>query len=99
MKYFGEGLSDAHKALNRIIRKEDQIEQAKSIFLNIHRELHLSKISEGEENEVDRLLGDLKANEYAIMPTSKDETIAWVLWHIARIEDLTMGILVVALSE
>ena len=28
------------------------------------------------------------------MPTSKDETIAWVLWHIARIEDLTMGILV-----
>lgn len=28
------------------------------------------------------------------MPTSNDETIAWVLWHIARIEDLTMGILV-----
>lgn len=32
--------------------------------------------------------------EYALMPTSNDETIAWVLWHIARIEDLTMGILV-----
>lgn len=28
------------------------------------------------------------------MPTLKDETIAWVLWHIARIEDLIMGILV-----
>ena len=32
-------------------------------------------------------------NEYAVMPTSKDETIAWVLWHIARVEDLTMNIL------
>ena len=94
MKYFGEGLSDVHKALSKIIRKEEETGQAKALFLNLHRELHLSEISEGEENEVDRLLGDLKANEYAIMPTEKDETIAWVLWHIARIEDLTMGILV-----
>ena len=28
------------------------------------------------------------------MPTSKAETIAWVIWHIARIEDLTMNMLV-----
>ena len=27
------------------------------------------------------------------MPTAKDETIAWVIWHIARIEDLTMNLL------
>lgn len=43
--------------------------------------------------EVDAMLSDLKPHEYCIMPSSKDETIAWVLWHIARIEDLTMGIL------
>lgn len=28
------------------------------------------------------------------MPTIKDETMAWAFWHIARIEDLTMNILV-----
>jgi hypothetical protein len=28
------------------------------------------------------------------MPTGKDETIGWVLWHIARIENLTMNLLV-----
>ena len=76
MKYFGESLSDVHKALNKIIRKEDEIERAKFLFLDLHRELHLSEMSEGEENEVDRLFGDLKADEYAIMPTGKDETIA-----------------------
>lgn len=40
------------------------------------------------------LLNDLAPHEYRIMPTSKDETIAWVLWHMARIEDLTMNILI-----
>ena len=94
MKYFGEGLSEKHKELNSIIRQSNKIEQTKKTFLEIHAKLHLSKISSTIPNEVDSLISDLCDNEYAIMPTSKDETIAWVLWHIARIEDITMGILV-----
>ncbi|MCC0643502.1 DinB family protein [Clostridioides sp. ZZV14-6150] len=94
MKYFGNGLSEVHKELNKIIRKEEKIEQAKALFLEIHSKLHLSEISNTEKNEVDKLIYDLNRNEYAIMPTSKDETIAWVLWHIARIEDLTVNVLV-----
>ena len=46
------------------------------------------------ENAVDMLWKDLPPNEYAVMPTPKDETIAWAVWHIARIEDLTMNLLV-----
>jgi hypothetical protein len=94
MKYFGDGLSEMHKELNRIILKADQIEESKRIFLNIHSKLHLSKISDNTRNEVDELINDLKESEYSIMPTSKDETIAWAIWHIARIEDLTMNLLV-----
>ncbi|WP_313162897.1 DinB family protein [Sedimentibacter sp.] len=94
MKYFGDGLSEKHKELNQIIRRTDKIEQAKELFLEIHAKLHLSEISNTEHNEVDNLICDLNDNEYAIMPTAKDETIAWVIWHIARIEDLTMSILV-----
>ena len=33
MKYFGEGLSEQHKALQKIIRKPDQLEAAKELFL------------------------------------------------------------------
>lgn len=94
MKYFGNGLSEIHKDLNSIIRKRDQLERAKSLFLELHAKLNLSEVSDTDKNEVDALLGDLQRNEYAIMPTKKDETIAWVLWHIARIEDLTMNMLV-----
>lgn len=94
MKYFGEGLSEKHKELNKIIRKSDKIEEAKELFLEIHAQLHQSIVSGIAYNEVDKLIEGLDYSDYTIMPTKKDETIAWVLWHIARIEDLTMGILV-----
>lgn len=94
MKYFGDGLSELHKEFNAIIRKGDKLDEAKQLFFELHSKLHLSSITGTVQNEVDILLGDLMPHEYRIMPTAKDETIAWVLWHIARIEDLTMGILV-----
>lgn len=94
MKYFGHGLSEQHKELNSIIRKPSETQRSKDLFLQIHAKLHPSVVSDTDRNEVDNLLCDLKQNEYAVMPTRKDETIAWVLWHIARIEDLTMNILV-----
>lgn len=60
MKYFGAGLSESHKELNRIIRKLELIEQTKELFLEIHGKLHLSVVSGNERNEVDELVGDLR---------------------------------------
>lgn len=94
MKYFGDGLSDKHKKLKKIIYKQECFDEARDIFLDIHAHLHLSEVAQIQEHEVDRLIYDLSNNDYAIMPTKQDETIAWIIWHIARIEDLTMGILV-----
>lgn len=93
MKYFGDGLSEMHKELNSMIRKPDKIQQAKDLFLQLHGKLHQSQISVGIRNEVDALVSDLEVEEYAVMPTIRDETIAWVFWHVARIEDLTINIL------
>jgi hypothetical protein len=94
MKYFREGLSEKHKELSSLIRKKDKLEQSKMLFMEIHSCLHLSEVSGTELNEVDKVLKDLQDSDYAIMLTSKDETIAWAIWHIARIEDLTMNCLV-----
>ena len=94
MKYFGEGLSVKHKDLNHMIRNREKLPEAKKLFLEIHENLFPSEMAGGSENEVDGLFRDLTDQEYAVMPKSKDETIGWVVWHIARIEDLTMNILV-----
>ena len=94
MKYFGVGLSELHKELSSVIRKRNEADRAKALFLDLHAKLHLSEVTGTEPNEVDGLLKDLSPGEYRIMPTSRDETIAWALWHLARIEDLTMSFLV-----
>jgi hypothetical protein len=94
MKYFGEGLSEVHKELNSLIRKPGEWERARQIFLDLHANLHLSSVSSSQANEVDALFDDLLPDEYRMIPSEKAVTIAWIVWHIARIEDLTMGILV-----
>jgi hypothetical protein len=87
MRYFGYGIgfSEQHKELGRIIRDKDRFEEAKQMFLDFHSSLNL---------EADKLLNKLTPQEWTIMPTAKDETIAWAIWHITRIEDLTVGILI-----
>jgi hypothetical protein len=95
MNVISSDWSERHKELNKIIRKADFLPQAIEITLDLHSELHTSEVSGLKcKNAVDELLRDLQEREYAIMPTSKDETMAWAVWHIARIEDLTMNILV-----
>lgn len=93
MNYFGNGFSEQHQYLQTIIRKEAKIEEAKQCFLSLHAMLHHSRVSNMAVHEVDALLDDLKREEYTIMPGKQDETIAWVLWHITRIEDITMNLL------
>lgn len=94
MKYFGENLGEKHKELSSIIRREEMFDRARELFLEIHAALHLSEATGTKRNEVDSLIEDLQDWEYTIMPTARDETIAWALWHMARIEDLTMNYLV-----
>jgi hypothetical protein len=94
MKYFGEGLSEKHKKLGSLLRKKNSFNDAVRLFFELHAQLHLSKVSRTPPNEVDALLGDLTPQEAASMPEKDGETICWALWHMARIEDITMNMLV-----
>ncbi len=92
--------SARHKQLSQIIRKEDCFSEAIGIILSLHSELHTMEGSNCKnKNAINSLFDDLQQNEFSIMPTNKDETIAWAVWHIARIEDLTMNILVCNSSQ
>ncbi len=87
--------SERHKKLQKTIRNPGDFARNIKTVLSLHEELHVSAVSGlASGNAVDALLEDLRENEFAVMPTAKDETIAWALWHIARIEDLTMNLLV-----
>jgi len=93
MKYFGEALGEKHSALGKLIRRKDSIREAKRLFFEIHRAVNMPQVYGTEQTDAGELLNRLSYSDYAIMPTKSDETIAWSLWHIARIEDVTMNLL------
>lgn len=79
MKYISNEWSEKHKELGKIIRNKYKFEQSMELLTNLHAQLHSSRVSNSNEiNYINPLINDLNTNEYAIMPGSKDETIAWV---------------------
>lgn len=83
------------KHLKEIIRKTENFDEAKELFISMHGSVHFAEVSNAKEPTImDELCDGLQEKDYAIMPTDKDVTIAWNIWHITRIEDLTINILV-----
>lgn len=73
----------------------EQHDQALHMFFSQHAMLHSADMSESEawsyEDEIFSSLSDAQAR---VIPTKCMHSIAWILWHIARIEDVTMNLLV-----
>ena len=72
-----------------------QHEKAMEMFLCQHAVLHAQEMAGSEAwSYEDELLEDLSDAQARIIPKGGEHSIVWVLWHAARIEDVTMNILV-----
>jgi len=81
--------------LREIIRKPDCFDEAINLCVELHAFAHQSRMSSSTNRTLaDEVCEDLRDIDYCHMPTAKDVTIAWNLWHISRIEDITMNLLV-----
>ena len=78
------------KNLKELISKKETFDSAKELYLSMHKYLHFSDI---DDTLMNQLWKSLDTKDFSIMPTIKDVTIAWNIWHITRIEDLTINIL------
>lgn len=86
--------------LRKLIRSPKTFDSAIELILEIHAITHTSKVSSSSiPTFCDDLLDGLADENYSVMPTAKDETIAWHLWHIARIEDLVGNLLIAQQSQ
>lgn len=78
-----------------IVLKPERFDEAVKLCLELHAMVHSSEMS--LINSVtfeDEVWKGLDEETFRCMPSSKDVTIAWNLWHLTRIEDITMNILV-----
>lgn len=81
--------------LRKLIRSRKTFEPAIELALEIHAVTHTRAVSLAvAPTFCDELLDGLTDKDYSVMPTRQDETIAWHLWHIARIEDLVGNLLI-----
>lgn len=80
--------------LREIILKKDRFEEARQLLLQMHSLVHSSAVYGNEGiTYMDEIWDGLGDKAFRTMPTVKDDTIAWNIWHITRIEDLTSNIL------
>jgi len=90
--------NENHKSLTEIILKPDKHSLATKLFLTQHALLHSSAIDNSSQVTLqDVMLKNLDEETFREYPVPNPDTknsITWHLWHIARIEDMTMNILV-----
>jgi len=81
--------------LRKLIKSLKTFDSAIALALEIHAITHTSEVSSSNTPTFcDELLNGLQNESFSVMPTEKDDTIAWHLWHIARIEDLVSNLLI-----
>lgn len=66
-----------------------------SLFLSQHAQVHSARMSyAGIWSFEDEVLTGMDDSIIRRIPPKDEHSIAWILWHLARVEDVTMNILV-----
>jgi hypothetical protein len=86
--------NERQKRLQEALANSNEHSLALSLFLHQHAMLHAQAVSGiSEPTFDDQLWQGLDEASSRCIPPGAEHSIAWCLWHIARIEDLTMNLL------
>ncbi|MBN1370451.1 MAG: DinB family protein [Anaerolineaceae bacterium] len=80
--------------LRQALAKKDTHEQAVVLFMQQHAQVHCAEMSgAGEPTFEDEVWQGLSEDGTRIVPEKEEHSIAWLFWHLTRIEDATMNVL------
>ena len=86
--------NDNHQKLNRLLAKGDR-DAAIPLFLEQHAMVHSAKVTNSKLWSFEaELLDDMSEWEMRLLPEGGEHSIAWILFHLSRMEDITMNLLV-----
>lgn len=87
--------NEGQQKLQQALAHPQDRQQAISLFLSQHAMVHSAKISPaGLWSLEDEVLEGLSEADFRCIPPGCEHSIVWTLWHLARIEDVTMNLLV-----
>jgi hypothetical protein len=86
--------NDEHALLRQLLEKDKNYPKALETFLPHHAAVHAAELyPEGHWSCADEILGRLNAEQMRRIPKGSEHSVVWALWHITRIEDVTLNIL------
>jgi hypothetical protein len=88
--------NERQKKLRSLLSDSAQHSQAIDLFLQQHASVHSAAMSNIDSffSFADDVISGLNEQQIRETPPQMDHSIAWILWHLARIEDVAMNILV-----
>jgi hypothetical protein len=86
--------SDQQQHFRRLLLHSDRHTEAIHAFLEQHAMLHTASLVPGSRwSFQDEISADLTDEQLRQIPSGRLHSIAWLLWHIARTEDVTINVL------
>lgn len=90
-----KALNKQQTALRQLVTSGGDHGQAIALFFKQHAQLHSADMAGTDLwSYEDDLLDDIHPDQAKCVPVNAEHSIAWVMWHIARIEDVAMNMLV-----
>jgi hypothetical protein len=72
---------------------------ARDLFLEQHATMHSVAVGGNKLSSADRTFGGLTDDQMRVRPREDLNSLAWIMWHIARAEDVMVNALVVERSQ
>jgi hypothetical protein len=92
--------NEQQKMLRQALSRSDSYPEVIKLFLRQHAMVHSAMMSQsGLWSFEDEIFQDLSEEAVRFIPRTFNHSIAWIIWHIARIEDVTMNLLVAGSSQ
>lgn len=86
--------NEQQKEFHAVLLSFRQHDQAMALFVQQHAALHSAKLTPGIPwSFEDEVLDDMTEAHIRRIPQNCDYSVAWHIWHLARIEDITMNLL------
>jgi hypothetical protein len=86
--------------IRRGIKDKAPFKQIKPLLLQQHARLHAQVMSGRDDwSYQDEILGDIPQEWMRVVPDGQEHSIAWLLWHLTRCEDITMNLLVMETEQ
>ncbi len=87
--------NEQQKVLRRALNSGEDYPAARQLFFQQHAMVHRAEMAgAGLWSYEDQIWQGLSEADARRIPPGADHSIAWIIWHITRIEDVTMNMLV-----